>query len=65
MAMENQNFLSLFIILLLAHWIHVQAAPPQSRVTQLPGFNSSFPSNHYSGYVLVPHLTEILATQSI
>ncbi|CAJ1823215.1 unnamed protein product [Sphenostylis stenocarpa] len=56
MAMEFQNLLhfwalssSLFLILL----IHVQAAPPHSLVTHLPGFNSNFPSNHYSGYISI------------
>ncbi|XP_047155247.1 serine carboxypeptidase-like 20 [Vigna umbellata] len=53
MVMENQNLLPLFVILFLAHWIHVQAAPPHSLVTQLPGFSSSFPSNHYSGYISI------------
>nr|AGV54426.1 serine carboxypeptidase-like protein [Phaseolus vulgaris] len=53
MVMENPNLLSLFILLLLGHWIHVQAAPPHSLVAQLPGFNSNFPSKHYSGYISI------------
>lgn len=57
MLMENQNLLSLFIFLFLGHWIHVQAAPPHSLVTQLPGFYSRFPSNHYSGYVICVHIS--------
>ncbi|CAI0438914.1 unnamed protein product [Linum tenue] len=28
-----------------------EAAPAESLVTYLPGFNGSFPSKHYSGYV--------------
>ncbi|KAK9919235.1 hypothetical protein M0R45_027844 [Rubus argutus] len=30
-----------------------EAAPQGSLVTQLPGFNGTFPSNHYSGYVSI------------
>lgn len=31
--------------------MRIEAAPQGSLVTQLPGFNGTFPSNHYSGYV--------------
>ncbi|KAL2958710.1 hypothetical protein AAZX31_18G223500 [Glycine max] len=58
MAMENQNFLEywvlpLLMMLLLGHWISVQAAPSPSLITQLPGFNANFPSKHYSGYISI------------
>lgn len=31
--------------------IITEAAPPNSLITQLPGFSAPFPSKHYSGYV--------------
>lgn len=40
--------LSLFLVL-DSH--HVRAAPRGSRVTSVPGFVGSFPSNHHAGYV--------------
>ncbi|XP_057732547.1 serine carboxypeptidase-like 20 [Arachis stenosperma] len=36
-----------------APWISIEAAPPSSLITQLPGFKTSFPSKHYSGYITV------------
>ncbi|GAU32426.1 hypothetical protein TSUD_158240, partial [Trifolium subterraneum] len=38
-------------ILLLVHL--VEAAPQGSLITQLPGFNGKFLSNHYSGYISI------------
>ncbi|KAK7295196.1 hypothetical protein RJT34_18101 [Clitoria ternatea] len=40
-------------MLLLGHWISIEAAPPGSLITQLPGFNGRFPSKHYSGYISI------------
>ncbi|XP_021734365.1 serine carboxypeptidase-like 20 [Chenopodium quinoa] len=31
--------------------IITEAAPPNSLITQLPGFSATFPSKHYSGYI--------------
>ncbi|BBH06828.1 serine carboxypeptidase-like 20 [Prunus dulcis] len=31
----------------------VEAAPESSLITQLPGFNGTFPSKHYSGYISI------------
>ncbi|MED6197214.1 Serine carboxypeptidase-like 20, partial [Stylosanthes scabra] len=44
---------SLLLSLFLYHcWIFVEASPPGSLVTQIPGFNgNNFPSKHYSGYI--------------
>ncbi|KAK7394656.1 hypothetical protein VNO78_15191 [Psophocarpus tetragonolobus] len=55
MAMENQNcwVLSLLCMLLLGHWISLEAAPANSLITKLPGFNGNFPSKHYSGYISI------------
>ncbi|PKI45095.1 hypothetical protein CRG98_034479 [Punica granatum] len=41
----------LFCVLLLS--VFTECAPEGSLVTHLPGFNGSFPSKHYSGYVEV------------
>ncbi|KAL1360577.1 serine carboxypeptidase-like 20 isoform X2 [Arachis hypogaea] len=56
--MANNSILSsslicclLFLLLNHHYWIFVEAAPSASLVTQLPGFDSNFPSNHYSGYI--------------
>ncbi|KAL1322453.1 hypothetical protein HN51_067449 [Arachis hypogaea] len=56
--MANNSILSsslicclLFLLLNHHYWIFVEAAPSGSLVTQLPGFDSNFPSNHYSGYI--------------
>ncbi|KAI5648981.1 hypothetical protein M9H77_34986 [Catharanthus roseus] len=44
--------LSFFIYLIIScSVLHVQAAPQSSLITKLPGFNGTFPSKHYSGYV--------------
>lgn len=53
--MDNHKLLPYFgvslFMLLLSHWMFVEAAPTESLVTQLPGFNDNFLSKHYSGYV--------------
>ncbi|CAI9106004.1 OLC1v1005052C1 [Oldenlandia corymbosa var. corymbosa] len=43
--------LLLLIVLLLSSNALTYAAPKSSLVRQLPGFNGTFPSKHYSGYV--------------
>ncbi|XP_061351197.1 serine carboxypeptidase-like 20 [Gastrolobium bilobum] len=40
-------------MLLFGRWIFVEAAPPGSLITQLPGFEGNFPSKHYSGYISI------------
>ncbi|KAJ0079345.1 hypothetical protein Patl1_24034 [Pistacia atlantica] len=47
------NNLSLSILLLNIAILLVEAAPRNTLVTQLPGFNGTFPSKHYSGYVTI------------
>ncbi|KAF1895873.1 hypothetical protein Lal_00037990 [Lupinus albus] len=54
--MENTNTcLYLFLILLSIsmNFVLTQSAPESSLVTQLPGFNGTFPSKHYAGYVTI------------
>ncbi|PNX93508.1 serine carboxypeptidase 20-like protein, partial [Trifolium pratense] len=46
----NKCLGSLCILLLL---LLVEAAPQGSLITQLPGFNGKFLSNHYSGYISI------------
>ncbi|XP_048138203.1 serine carboxypeptidase-like 20 [Rhodamnia argentea] len=44
------------LALLCSCFVFTQCAPEKAPVTQLPGFNGSFPSKHYSGYVTIgPH----------
>ncbi|OVA04090.1 Peptidase S10 [Macleaya cordata] len=42
--------LGLFLCLLLSF---TEAAPKDALITNLPGFNGTFPSKHYSGYVTI------------
>ncbi|XP_062006124.1 serine carboxypeptidase-like 20 [Rosa rugosa] len=44
---------SIIIICLSLITMRIEAAPQGSLVTQLPGFNGTFPSSHYSGYVSI------------
>lgn len=37
------------LVFMFASFFAVEAAPQSSRVTSLPGFNGTFPSEHYSG----------------
>ncbi|XWS75996.1 hypothetical protein CRYUN_Cryun01aG0139700 [Craigia yunnanensis] len=41
----------IYFCLLFSFVVLTQSAPENALVTQLPGFASSFPSKHYSGYV--------------
>ncbi|KAB1201662.1 Serine carboxypeptidase-like 20 [Morella rubra] len=50
MAMANFFFLSL--CLLLTSGI-IEAAPSTTLINHLPGFNGTFPSKHYAGYITV------------
>ncbi|XP_056177314.1 serine carboxypeptidase-like 20 [Syzygium oleosum] len=44
------------LVLLCSCFAWTQCAPGSALVTHLPGFNGSFPSKHYSGYVTIdPH----------
>ncbi|KAJ8645886.1 hypothetical protein MRB53_007634 [Persea americana] len=44
-------YYSVFVLLIL-HPIS-EGAPEEALITQLPGFNGTFPSKHYSGYVTI------------
>ena len=44
--------LALSLCMVLGPWISIEAAPQASLITQLPGFNGTFPSKHYSGYAI-------------
>ncbi|EXC29952.1 Serine carboxypeptidase-like 20 [Morus notabilis] len=48
--MGKPKFLFLFISL-CSILFSSDASPPRSLVTQLPGFDGTFPSKHYSGYI--------------
>lgn len=41
----------ILIVMSLASMMNVQGAPAKAIVNQLPGFNGTFPSKHYSGYI--------------
>ncbi|KAB2019044.1 hypothetical protein ES319_D08G272100v1 [Gossypium barbadense] len=45
------SFISFCMLLLFSTFI--EAAPNDSLITHLPGFNGDFPSKHYSGYVRI------------
>ncbi|XP_061342571.1 serine carboxypeptidase-like 20 [Gastrolobium bilobum] len=54
--MGNHNILlgtAISLCMVLGPWIFIEAAPPASLITKLPGFQGTFPSKHYSGYVSV------------
>ncbi|KAL3520487.1 hypothetical protein ACH5RR_018636 [Cinchona calisaya] len=56
LAMVFPRYFSLFSIsvsLVLVLSSRLEAAPEDSLVTNLPGFNGTFPSKHYSGYVTI------------
>lgn len=41
------------LVLLCSCFVLTRCAPEGALITQLPGFNGSFPSKHYSGYVTI------------
>ncbi|KAI3853692.1 hypothetical protein MKW98_025209 [Papaver atlanticum] len=47
----------LILIVLLGLLTFVTGAPKHALITKLPGFNGSFPSKHYSGYVTIDEKT--------
>eukprot|EP00257_Ricinus_communis_P003060 XP_002514833.2 serine carboxypeptidase-like 20 [Ricinus communis] len=51
-AMDKSLFLCMSVCMLF-NFVLIQAAPRHALVTHLPGFNGTFPSKHYSGYVNV------------
>lgn len=53
MAMPKFFLFTISLALLLSSNGVFEAAPERSLVTQLPGFNGTFPSNHYSGYIYI------------
>lgn len=53
--MANHNLqlcFALSLCMVLGPWIFIEAAPLASLVTQLPDFDATFPSKHYSGYAI-------------
>ncbi|CAN6725048.1 unnamed protein product [Malus baccata var. baccata] len=51
-AMAKFSVLSLCCMLFVSLVVNIiEAAPRSSLVTHLPGFNATFPSKHYSGYI--------------
>ncbi|GKV35921.1 hypothetical protein SLEP1_g44123 [Rubroshorea leprosula] len=54
MAKPCLIYYSLFFSCILYGFLFLcQAAPESALVTQIPGFNGSFPSKHYAGYVSI------------
>lgn len=53
MAMANFLFFTISSLALLLSFGIIEAAPQGSLVTQLPGFNGTFPSKHYAGYISI------------
>ncbi|GAB2298159.1 Serine carboxypeptidase-like 20 [Dionaea muscipula] len=52
MMMPRKYSLAILISLLLC-FVFTQSAPQTALVAQLPGFNGTFPSKHYAGYVTI------------
>ncbi|XP_070666050.1 serine carboxypeptidase-like 20 isoform X2 [Malus domestica] len=52
-AMAKFSVLSLCCMLFVSLVVIIEAAPQSSLVTHLPGFNATFPSKHYSGYISI------------
>ncbi|KAM0992509.1 hypothetical protein ACFX13_010909 [Malus domestica] len=52
-AMAKFSVLSLGCMLFVSLVVIIEAAPQSSLVTHLPGFNATFPSKHYSGYISI------------
>ncbi|KAK3003305.1 hypothetical protein RJ639_018327 [Escallonia herrerae] len=50
---RNTNLFLALLILVSLIFVLTQSAPESALVAQLPGFNGSFPSKHYSGYVTI------------
>ncbi|KDP45241.1 hypothetical protein JCGZ_15106 [Jatropha curcas] len=46
-------FYSLALCLLVSFFLLAHCAPQSSLITQIPGFNGTLPSKHYSGYVTI------------
>ncbi|KAK9159694.1 hypothetical protein Syun_006035 [Stephania yunnanensis] len=46
-------FFSFLLVALFCLLALAQAAPKEALITNLPGFNGTFPSKHYSGYVTI------------
>ncbi|KAJ3671950.1 hypothetical protein LUZ60_008029 [Juncus effusus] len=53
MALSLSPICSLFLLLVSISPLLIVGAPVGAQVTHLPGFNGSFPSKHYAGYVAV------------
>ncbi|GAB4827171.1 Serine carboxypeptidase-like 20 [Ancistrocladus abbreviatus] len=47
------SFIQISLIVVIFSFVLTESAPQNALVTQLPGFNGTFPSKHYSGYVTV------------
>ncbi|KAA8543574.1 hypothetical protein F0562_021680 [Nyssa sinensis] len=52
MAWNNHSF-QILISYIIFCFVLIHSAPQGALITQLPGFNGTFPSKHYSGYVTV------------
>ncbi|KAJ9703296.1 hypothetical protein PVL29_004905 [Vitis rotundifolia] len=51
MAMASFYLFTSSLCILFSFVVFTEAAPKGSLITHLPGFNGTFPSKHYSGYV--------------
>ncbi|GAB4830358.1 Serine carboxypeptidase-like 20 [Ancistrocladus abbreviatus] len=47
------SFIQISSIAVILSFVLTESAPQSALVTQLPGFNGTFPSKHYAGYVTV------------
>lgn len=50
LIVSSQRVLYSLLSLLLLSFVPTQSAPEAALITQIPGFNGTLPSKHYSGY---------------
>ncbi|KAK9944566.1 hypothetical protein M0R45_010127 [Rubus argutus] len=53
LIVSSQRVLYSLLSLLLLSLVPTQSAPEAALITQIPGFNGTLPSKHYSGYVTI------------
>ncbi|KAH7571343.1 hypothetical protein JRO89_XS04G0026700 [Xanthoceras sorbifolium] len=59
------KFFSILSLCMLFTVVVIEAAPESAFVTHLPGFNGTFPSKHYSGYVSIENQGGVLPPKNL
>ncbi|KAL5769667.1 hypothetical protein ACOSP7_013821 [Xanthoceras sorbifolium] len=61
----DKFFSILSLCCMLFTFVVIEAAPESAFVTHLPGFNGTFPSKHYSGYVSIENQGGVLPPKNL